>query len=426
MRDQRPAAVVGNGEIDEGNARSGAIHGLDARLHGDFAVDGIASGDDIHHAAGGRVPLGDAIVVVDHPGNGDLHLHEGGGELRDLAQAEVAGEIFRGGEQQRDHGNHRPRRIGDPGQVPVLPDHGHPARHHGLVEAAENGLLVARAVHQRHAFGVVADAHHAEAEIALRLVLAAHVADQRRADPKHQPRSEDAVGQRHPHHVGRNGDRTPAAQIEGDGTADRPQDADEGCRSHDREHEADAEIDQRFRGPARVVGDAVLGVGRLLARDVEMIEALVAQPAGDQPLHQPGAPAHLQRLARQHDADADRRHGGNDQREHKCGTGDGLYIARLEAVEEPAVPVVQGHRRGRGQHQEAGEAQCQHPGALRRLAAPVPAGELAEGADHARIQLEARGVGGLKVISAHGRSRRWRGWRGEQSHAPASALTWRG
>ena len=364
MRDQGSAAVVGNGEIDEGNARSGATHGLDACLRGDFAVDGIAGRDDVHHAAGRRVPLGDAIVVVDHPGDGDLHLHEGGGELRDLAEREVAGEILGGGEQQRDDGNHRPRRIGDPGQMPVLPDDGHPARHHRLVEAAEDGLLVARAVHQGHAFGVVADAHHAEAEIALRLVLAADVADQRRADPQHQPGSEDAVGQRHPHHVGRNGDRTPAAQIEGDGAADRPQDADEGCRAHHREHEADAEIDQRFGGPARVVGDAVLGVGRFLARDVEMIEALVAEPAGDQLLHQPGAPAHLQRLARQHDADADRRHGGDDQREHQDGAGDGLHIARLQAVEEPAVPVVHGDRRAGGQDQEAGQPQCQHPGAL--------------------------------------------------------------
>ena len=87
VRDQRPAAVVGNGEIDEGNARAGATHRLDARLHRDFAVDGIAGGDDVHHAAGRGVPFGDAIVVVDHPGNGDLHLNEGGGELRDLAEA---------------------------------------------------------------------------------------------------------------------------------------------------------------------------------------------------------------------------------------------------------------------------------------------------------------------------------------------------
>ena len=51
-----------------------------------------------------------------------------------------------------------------------------------------------------------------------------------------------------------------------------------------RQREADAEIDQRLGGPARVVGDAVLGVGRLLAGDVEVIEALVGEPAGDQAL----------------------------------------------------------------------------------------------------------------------------------------------
>ena len=46
--------------------------------------------DDVHDAAGRGVPLGDAVVVVDHPGDGDLHLDEGGGELRHLAQRQVA------------------------------------------------------------------------------------------------------------------------------------------------------------------------------------------------------------------------------------------------------------------------------------------------------------------------------------------------
>ena len=42
----------------------------------------------------------------------------------------------------------------------------------------------------------------------------------------------------------------------------------------------------------------------------------------------------------------------------------------------------------------------------RRALAPAPeaAGEAAEGGDHAGVELEARGVGGLQVLSAHRRS----------------------
>src|SRR6185369_8964299 len=60
-----------------------------------LAVDAIAGRHDVHHALAGGVPLGDPVVVVHHPGDGNLHLDEGGGQLRDLAQRQVAGEILR-------------------------------------------------------------------------------------------------------------------------------------------------------------------------------------------------------------------------------------------------------------------------------------------------------------------------------------------
>ena len=89
--DQRSAAAVGNGEIDERHRRcrrhpSGATPACTG-ISPSMASQAV---DDIHHAPRGGVPLGHAIVVVDHPGDGDLHLDEGGGELRDLAQRQVA------------------------------------------------------------------------------------------------------------------------------------------------------------------------------------------------------------------------------------------------------------------------------------------------------------------------------------------------
>ena len=196
--------------------------------------------------------------------------------------------------------------------------------------------------------------------------------------------------------------KAPAAQIERVGTPDRPQDGDEGGRAHHGQHQADAEVDQRLGGPARVVGDAVFGVGRLLAADVEVVEALARQPAVDQMLHEPGAPAYLQRLARDDDADADRRHGRDDQPEHEHGLGQFADVAVLQAVEKPAVPMVERHRGGGGEDQEGGQPERQRPGPEGGGALPEPAREPAERPHHAWIELEARRVGGLEMGDGHG------------------------
>ena len=184
------------------------------------------------------------------------------------------------------------------------------------------------------------------------------------------------------------------------------------------EHQADAEIDQRLGGPARVVGDAVLGVGRLLAGDVEMIEALVAEPARDQLLDHPGAPAHLQGLAREHDADADRGHGRDDQREHQDGAGEGVHVAGLQASKNQRFQWFMATVAPVDRMRKPASPSVSSPGAARRLAPPEAAGEPAEGADHAGVELEARRIRGLEVVSAHGGSQGRRVGKARRSGAP--------
>ena len=133
-----------------------------------------------------------------------------------------------------------------------------------------------------------------------------------------------------------------------------------------------------------------------------MIEALLAEPTGDELLDDPGAPAHLQGLARQDDADADGGHGDDDEGENRHRLPDGLRVARFERVEEPAVPVVERHGGAGRQDQERGEPQRQGPGAGCVRTTPEAAGEPAESADHPGIELEPRGVRGLEVLYCHG------------------------
>jgi hypothetical protein len=61
------------------------------------------------------------------------------------------------------------------------------------------------------------------------------------------------------------------------------------------------------------------------------------------------------------------RHGGDDQREDEHGLRDGLDVARFQAVEEPAVPLVERTVGGGRQDQAGGEPQRQHQ-ALKRVA----------------------------------------------------------
>ena len=87
--------------------------------------------------------------------------------------------------------------------------------------------------------------------------------------------------------------------------ADAPQDADEGGEGQEGVEQADGEIDHRLGREAALVGDALLGVGRLDLGEAEPVVALARQPQALEPPDQPFAPAHLQGLAGDDDEDAD-------------------------------------------------------------------------------------------------------------------------
>ena len=84
-----------------------------------------------------------------------------------------------------------------------------------------------------------------------------------------------------------------------------------------RQEQADAAVDQRLGRPAGVVGDAVLGVGRLLAASGRGGRSAAGRASGRPAACVIHARQRTCSVSReQHDADADRGHGGDDQAEH--------------------------------------------------------------------------------------------------------------
>ena len=89
-----------------------------------------------------------------------------------------------------------------------------------------------------------------------------------------------------------------ADQVEIERAADGPQHDDEGCRRQEGRGDAGDEIDGRFGRDPHIVGDAVFRVLVVAADQIELIIAAVLEPAIDQIVGQPLAPAPLQGHAR--------------------------------------------------------------------------------------------------------------------------------
>ena len=93
IADQDLPGTVGHRQAGDLDAPLGRLHQGDAAHRPVEALVELVGGlDQLHDAPRGGVPLRQGLVVVDEPGEGQLHLHEGGGELRHRAERQVAGQ----------------------------------------------------------------------------------------------------------------------------------------------------------------------------------------------------------------------------------------------------------------------------------------------------------------------------------------------
>ncbi|CAA9314761.1 MAG: hypothetical protein AVDCRST_MAG90-686, partial [uncultured Microvirga sp.] len=83
---------------------------------------------------------------------------ERGRDLHQLAEAQIAGEVFGGREHERDRGRQHRAAVADPGHVRLLHDHPHPAPGKLAEGLLELDALVAVAADQSDVLGRVAHA----------------------------------------------------------------------------------------------------------------------------------------------------------------------------------------------------------------------------------------------------------------------------
>ena len=132
-------------------------------------------------------PVGDAADVVDEPAQRGMHLVEGADRHHQPAEADIAGEIDRRGDEDRRHDGDPAIGIGNPGQVDLGGvDAPHGAQHRAEVEL-EPSLRVGLAMAQRDGIDILVDAHHRGAQLCLARVAIAVEADQRASDQPAQP-----------------------------------------------------------------------------------------------------------------------------------------------------------------------------------------------------------------------------------------------
>ena len=122
--------------------------------------------------------------------------------------------------------------------------------------------------------------------------------------------------------------------------ADRPQHHDEGRGREERRDHAGDEIDRRFGRDPHVVGDAVFRVLVVAAHQVELIVAPGREPAINQVVGEPLAPAPLNGHA-----GVDLRHVEGHARRQDCEVEpreeqDRVAVLVLQRIEDGAVPPV--------------------------------------------------------------------------------------
>ena len=320
-----------------------------------------------------RRPIGEPRVVVDQPVERRLHDREGRNRLHDLAKRHRAVEKLGGAQDDRQHRDDVAAGLRDHRGAHGLDAEVAPAAQHGGHRAVDGAALLRFAAEHGDALAILAQPGEHVAVLGLGLVLPFGDIDQAAADENHQAARHHRIEHRGDHQESRDGDGD-AAELDRQRAADRPQHPDEGHRQQNCVEHAGREIDRRIGRAAHVVGDAVFRVLVIPADQIELVIAAVPQPAIEQVIVQPGAPAPLRGHARV-DLGDDQQNACHQQREiDQRQEQDGAAVALLQRVEDRPVPDV--HPIGGGEIEQDGEQDQpgQQPGEPGTVLAPIAFG----------------------------------------------------
>ena len=183
---------------------------------------------------------------------------------------------------------------GEPGEALVVPHVGPPGGEDAREGAAQAPRLHRLAVVERNRLGVLADAHHAVAEIGVVALQREVDAHQRPTDHVCGPGARERVQDRRPHHVA--GHVEAAEQWQHEAARQVPQHRREGDERHHLQEQAQRDA-QGLRGEGvAVLLDALLGVADAAARQLHVVVGAVGEPVAEVDLAQPAPPADGEQL----------------------------------------------------------------------------------------------------------------------------------
>ena len=162
-----------------------------------------------------------------------------------------------------------------------------------MSDAVDACPLLLFALDERDALPVLAQAREHVAQLGLGLVLVLGDGNEAAADHHHRSARDHGVDHRRDHQKARDMN-VHAADGEVERAADGPQHHDEGRGRQEGRGHAGNEIDRRLGRDPHVVGDAVFRILVVAAHQVELVVATAGQPAVDQVVDEPFAPASLE------------------------------------------------------------------------------------------------------------------------------------
>ena len=394
--DDAPCPVGHREALDmDGAIIAGAERDRRLVFHHGAEIDLFQRRHQLHHACCGCIPFRQLDEVVDEPDQRALHGAEGRHQLHDGAERQIAAEIFRRHQNERDQREQRPVAVEHQRDHALLADHLHPGGKDGAIASQHRAQFVLVATDQRHAFGILAQAGHLGAKLRFRLVLGRDARHQRAARDIGDSRRNDRIDDSGHCHEGRDLDGA-TGQRDLRAAADIPEDGRESRRHDDGAEQPERELDQRLDGEAHIIGNAKLG-RRLVRRDkAQPVIALVGNPPARHVAREPGPPARLKDHARDQQRRNHQRNRNHQRGQPEKGRPDSICIAPLERVEEHPVPGVHRHLRGDLRQQACHHDGHQQPGAPGALAAPEPARDGEETPQHAFLSRTVRFAHGVR------------------------------
>jgi hypothetical protein len=157
-------------------------------------------------------------------------------------------------------------------------------------------LLDSLAVEQRDLFRVLPDAHEVVAKVGLDLLLLVVERHQRPADQVGAEGHHDSESEHDPDEIARHAGEVEAADLIGELRRDPPQDLHESVEAQARDEDLDVEARGVLHEIADVLGDALIGIVRLVGLEAQSVVHLVAEPLHDVAVCHPPAPVDLEKL----------------------------------------------------------------------------------------------------------------------------------